>query len=148
MASEPEDMLAEFQVSRLQGERTSLRMQPLCRLLCLVLPFFANARWLQDRFAISIWVDPVVPAADFDSRYAQMANANFTVLLGGFGATTNETVPAQLAACERNGLKAIVSTCGGSSASNPGSCVNTANNSTSAFWGYQVYCTTSTRYHA
>ena len=77
--------------------------------------FLCANGWKQDRFAISIWVDPVVPPEEFPARYAEMRRANISVLLGGFGATTPETVAASLQACEQNGLMAIVSTCGGGS---------------------------------
>ena len=57
--------------------------------------------WKQDRFAISIWVDPMVPPDEFPARYAEMRRANISVLLGGFGATSPETVAASLRACEQ-----------------------------------------------
>jgi hypothetical protein len=44
----------------------------------------AAAAWQQDRFAISFWVDPIVAPAEFDARYAEVAGANFTVVLGNF----------------------------------------------------------------
>ena len=65
----------------------------------------------QDRFAISLWVDPQVPPDEYDERYGEIAEANFTVLLGNFGATKMSSVTAQLAACEKHGLKAIVVPC-------------------------------------
>ena len=39
------------------------------------------ARWRQDRFAISMWVDPMVPKAQLAARYAEMRQANFTVVM-------------------------------------------------------------------
>lgn len=96
----------------------------------------ATARWVQDRFAISIWVDPIVPPREFDARYAELAAANFTVLLGGFGAKNRSSVSAQLGACAKHGLKAIVDTCGGKDAP-PGRCVDDGAISKSpALWGY------------
>lgn len=69
------------------------------------------ARFVQDRFAIGFWVDP--PADEnMDERYAEIAEANFTIVLGGFGAATPETVTRQLALCEKHGLKAVVSRAG------------------------------------
>jgi len=63
-------------------------------------------RFQQDRFAIGFWVDP--PADDqMDARYAAIADAGFTLVLGGFGATTAETIDRQLALCEKYGLKAL-----------------------------------------
>ncbi len=41
--------------------------------------------FIQDRFAIGFWVDPPI-GDDADSRYKEIADANFTVVLGGFGA--------------------------------------------------------------
>lgn len=64
-------------------------------------------RFQQDRVAIGFWVDP--PADDqMDERYAAIADAGFTVVLGGFGATTPETIERQLALCEKYDLKALV----------------------------------------
>lgn len=69
------------------------------------------ARFKQDRFAIGFWVDP--PAGpDMDARYAEIAAANFTIVIGGFGARTPQTVQRQLDLCQKHGLKAIVATAG------------------------------------
>ena len=65
-------------------------------------------RFIQDRFAIGLWVDPPI-GDDADFRYQEIANANFTMVLGGFGASTPETVKRQIELCERYDLKAIVS---------------------------------------
>lgn len=99
-------------------------------------------RWQQDRFAISMWVDPVVHPDEFDARYAEMRSANFTVLLGGFGATTPGNVAKQLDACQRVGLRAIVSTCGGGGSGgaenvSPGACVGPSAGHP-ALWGFQM----------
>jgi hypothetical protein len=68
-------------------------------------------RFIQDRFAIGFWVDP--PAdEDMEAHYADIAAANFTLAIGGFGARTPETVRGQIALCEEHGLKAIVSRAG------------------------------------
>jgi len=67
----------------------------------------SEARFVQDRFAIGFWVDP--PADEkMDARYREIAEANFTVVLGGFGARTPRTVAKQLALCEKYGLKTLV----------------------------------------
>jgi len=51
----------------------------------------AQERFKQDRFAIGFWVDP--PMDDrADERYAEIAEANFTLVIGGFGARTPEQV--------------------------------------------------------
>lgn len=67
----------------------------------------------QREFVISNWVDPIVPAADFSSAYAAMAAANFTLIMGGFGAPTAELIAQQLKAAEENGLKVAIAGAGG-----------------------------------
>jgi len=55
----------------------------------LLMPAAAQdkVRFQQDRFAIGFWVDP--PAdANMDLYYQDLAAANFTVVIGGFGAGT------------------------------------------------------------
>ena len=84
--------------------------------------------FVQDRFAISFWVDPVVPVIDFPVRYKEIAECNFNVVLGGFGATTLPAIDAQLAASEANGLKVIAA----------GETV-ISNSSSQALWGYQLF---------
>ncbi|MCP4456024.1 MAG: hypothetical protein GY809_31595 [Planctomycetes bacterium] len=69
------------------------------------------ATFVQDRFAIGFWVDP--PADDhMDQHYADIAAANFTMVIGGFGARTPEAIQKQIDLCETYGLKAIVSRAG------------------------------------
>ena len=80
----------------------------------------------QDRFVISMWVDPMVPPAQFAVEYARIAEANFTTLLGGFGATTPDTVALQIEAATTAGLVAI-----------PSGCSGTCENATGA-WGTQL----------
>ena len=47
-------------------------------------------RFVQDRFAIGFWVGP--PADEnMDRHYADIAAANFTMVIGGFGARTPAT---------------------------------------------------------
>ena len=71
----------------------------------------AEARFVQDRFAIGFWVDP--PAdSQMDARYAEIAQANFTFAIGLFGAATPEAVSRQLTLCDKYGLKAIVAMAG------------------------------------
>ena len=81
--------------------------------------------WTPDRFIISFWVDPIVPPDQFPAQYELIAHANFTTLLGGFGALQPDDVKAQLAACEAVGLAAIPNACesGPNSPSPQGSCV-------------------------
>ncbi|HOA72207.1 MAG TPA: hypothetical protein PL151_06495 [Phycisphaerae bacterium] len=65
------------------------------------------ARFEQKEFVISFWVDP--PADEqMDVHYRRIAEANFTVVLGGFGATTPEQMKRQLELCEKYGLKVIL----------------------------------------
>jgi hypothetical protein len=64
-------------------------------------------RFVQDRFAIGFWCDP--PADEnMAERYKEIADANFTLVLGGFAATTPETIKRQLRLCREHGLKALV----------------------------------------
>ncbi len=85
-------------------------------------------RFVQDRFAIGFWVDPPIDDRA-DARYAEIAEANFTLVIGGFGARTPETVRTQLALCEKYGLRALVSRAGLSPDKLPDS---------PALWGYQI----------
>jgi hypothetical protein len=78
---------------------------------CSLVPALAagqdTPRFTQDRFAIGFWVDP--PADEkMDARYKEIADAHFTLVIGGFGAATPETVARQLDLCDKYGLKAIV----------------------------------------
>ena len=68
-------------------------------------------RFVQDRFAIGFWVDP--PAdANMDRHYADLAAANFTLVIGGFGAGSPEAVDRQIALCEAHDLRTLVSEAG------------------------------------
>jgi len=87
-----------------------LLIAAFCFLCCAHLDAQTN-RFAQDRFAIGFWVDP--PADDkMEAHYQDIADANFTFALGGFGATTPTNVARQLAYCEKLGLKAIVAMAG------------------------------------
>jgi hypothetical protein len=71
----------------------------------------AEPRFVQDRFAVGLWVDP--PAKEqTDARFAEIADANFTFLIGIFGATEPAAVSNQVRLCEKHGLRAIVSMAG------------------------------------
>lgn len=64
-------------------------------------------KFVQDRFAIGFWVDP--PANEnMDQHYSDIAAANFTLALGGYGARTPDTVQKQIKLCEKYGLKTLV----------------------------------------
>ncbi len=84
--------------------------------------------FIQDRFAIGFWVDP--PADNnMERHYADIAAANFTIVIGGFGARTPETIAKQIALCEKHDLKAIVNRGGLQPEKLPES---------SAVWGYRI----------
>lgn len=90
-----------------------------------------TGRWQQREFLISFWVDPIVPEADFPARYAEVAGANFTVVMSGFGATTPALRAAQIAACEANDMQVLVDLCGQSPAQLPPV--------SAAVTGYRIY---------
>lgn len=85
-------------------------------------------RFVQDRFAIGFWVDPPI-GDDADLRYKEIADANFTMVLGGFGARTPQSVKKQIELCERYDLKAVVSRAGLPADQLPES---------PAVWGYMI----------
>ena len=86
------------------------------------------ARFVQDRLAIGFWVDP--PAGEgMEARYREIAEANFTLVIGGFGASQPETVAQQLALCEQFGLRAVVARAGLKASELPQS---------PACWGYML----------
>lgn len=68
---------------------------------------FAADRFVQDRFAIGFWVDP--PADQItDARYKEIADANFTFVIGNFGPKNAKDTAKQLDLCRKYGLMAIV----------------------------------------
>lgn len=95
---------------------------------------WAGDKFIQDRFVISFWVDPPFDE-NADQRYRDIAEANFTMVLGGFG-TTQETVPKMLEMCEKYGLKAVVPTYNKPAETLPDG---------PACWGYTVRDEPSTR---
>ena len=85
-------------------------------------------RFVQDRFAIGFWVDP--PADEnMDRHYADIAAANFTMVIGGFGANNPERVRRQVKLCEKYDLKGVVDRGGLPPDQLPDS---------PAVWGYQI----------
>jgi len=82
----------------------------------------AEPRFVQDRFAIGYWVGPQT-SEGFEARYRELADANFTLVLGSPGITP----AAQLALCERLGLRAIVDTRSGQDLADGPAC-----------WGYAL----------
>ena len=67
-------------------------------------------RFGPDRFAIGFWVHPRV-AENIEARYAEIAEANFTVVLDT-GRGPPETLPMQVKLCEKYHLKAIIAGAG------------------------------------
>ena len=65
----------------------------------------------QDRFVVGFWGDPPVDNR-VKARYAEVAEANFNIVLGGVGADTPNRAKKQRDACEKYGLKVIFSTYG------------------------------------
>ena len=64
-------------------------------------------RFVQDRFAIGFWVDPPIDA-QVKARYKEIADANFSLVLTGFGANEPAKIKTVLGLCKRYGLKALV----------------------------------------
>ena len=93
------------------GLPSSMLLLALAAVTVATAAFADKPRFVQDRFAIGFWVDPPVDDKA-DARYAEIAAANFTMVIGGFGARTPETVARQIALCEKHGLKAVVSRAG------------------------------------
>lgn len=61
----------------------------------------------QPEFAIGFWVDPPLDAKA-DQRYKEIAEANFTLVLGGFGANNPQKIQQQVELCKKYGLNALV----------------------------------------
>ena len=85
-------------------------------------------RFVQDRFGIGFWVDPPMDK-DVEARYADIAKANFTFVIGGFGSRSPQDVRRQLQLCEKYDLKAIVPQFGSADERLPES---------PACWGYHL----------
>src|SRR5258708_6606447 len=68
----------------------------------------AEPRFVQDRIGIGFWVDPPIDDKA-DEHYKEIADASFTFVIGGFGATHRKDVERQLELCQKYGLKAVVS---------------------------------------
>ena len=63
--------------------------------------------FVQDVFAIGLWVDPPMDAKAHE-RYRELSEANFTMVIGGFGGKDLKTVREQIKLCDEFGLRAIV----------------------------------------
>jgi hypothetical protein len=82
----------------------------LLLIAALLLPNLSLPTWAakppafaQDRIAIGLWVPPQT-SENLEARYREIADANFNLVIG----TAGTNAAAQLALCERTGLKAIV----------------------------------------
>jgi hypothetical protein len=67
----------------------------------------AGARFVQDRFCIGAFWLTFPMDKDADQRFAEIAEANFTVVYGPVDGFSVEAVKRHLALCEKHGLKAI-----------------------------------------
>ena len=68
-------------------------------------------RFVQDRFAIGFWVDP--PADEtMPETYADIAAANFTLVLGAYASGAPETRQRCLELCEQHGMATLLWTGG------------------------------------
>jgi hypothetical protein len=85
--------------------------------------------WQQPRgFMVSFWVDPIVSTEKYPSRYAEVSAANFTTILGGFGALTADAVEAQIAAAAALNLSVVAA----------GAAQPYSTNPSAALWGWQL----------
>lgn len=65
------------------------------------------SRFVQDRFAIGFWVDPPLDARA-DERYRELADANFTMIIGSSAGADKTAMERQLALCDKYDLKAVL----------------------------------------
>ena len=63
-------------------------------------PGASPARFVQDRFVVGMWVPPATQE-NLDARYKEIAEANFTLVVGPSGTNVQE----HLNRCKRFGLK-------------------------------------------
>lgn len=83
---------------------------------------------MQDRFAIGFWVAPQTDQ-NVEARYAEIAEAHFSFVMGLCGGNTPVPEPEQLRWCEKYHLKALVSAHGRSLTTLPDG---------PAVWGYSL----------
>jgi Beta-galactosidase len=67
----------------------------------------ADSRFVQDRFAIGFWVAPRTDE-NIEARYREIAEANFTFVIGLCGAKNPPPAEEQLKLCEKYDLKALI----------------------------------------
>ncbi len=97
-----------------------MRILLVCALaLAITVPAVAaGPHFVQDRFVIGFWVDP--PLDDrADARYAEIAEANFTMIIGGSPGWPAEKTKQLLDLCAKYGLKAVLHVGGVSEADLP-----------------------------
>ena len=70
-------------------------------------PAVADGRFVQDRFAIGFWVDPPLDE-QADARYKEIADANFTMIIGSAAGGDLRAVDRQLALCRKYDLRAVL----------------------------------------
>jgi hypothetical protein len=64
-------------------------------------------RFVQDRFAVGFWVDPPLDERA-DERYQEIADANFTMIIGSSAGADPKAMERQLALCAKHDLKAVL----------------------------------------
>jgi hypothetical protein len=74
---------------------------------CCKLAAADTGRFVQDRFAIGLWVSPQTQERLAD-RYQEIAGANFTLVIG----TAGTNAAGQIALCKKAGLQALVDASG------------------------------------
>lgn len=67
----------------------------------------AESRFVQDRFGIGFWVAPQTDE-NVEARYAEIAEANFTFVIGLCGGKNPPPAAEQLKLCEKYDLKALI----------------------------------------
>lgn len=86
-----------------------MRVLLVCLVVVMLLCAAAQAgdRFVQDRFAVGFWVDPPAKLIT-DARYKEIADCNFTFVLGAFGPKDLNELKKQIVLCEKYDMKAIV----------------------------------------
>ncbi len=121
-------MTAGRNLNRRSRSRAGLAAAVCLAWLGVVQLIAAEGKFVQDRFGIGLWVDPPLNE-QAQARYAEIAEANFTFVIGIFSAATPEAVKQQIELCRTNNLKVIVSMAEQEPAQLP---------TNSACWGYFV----------
>lgn len=85
-------------------------------------------RFHQRQFAISFWVGPPAEYAT-DEAYAQIREAGFNVVMGGFGGSSPEAMQQQIDLCQKHGLRLLAHSPGTPADQLPAS---------PAIWGYML----------